>query len=697
MPALLRKWFRHRPSPARPWFRRRPEVEALEDRMLLSHTPLTPFEFQVNAGVPGQYASFPVAPVAVASDADGDFVVAWAAVDTGAEGLNVLARTFDRNGNPTSPDIVVASNVIAPQSGTGAITVDVAMDADGDFVVVYDAALGQGGQVFARLFAAGGSPVKPEPVLVTPNSFEFLFTGRPSVAMDDVGNFVVAFFDDYGGDIFVRRFDSAGTALGPPVQVDTPGTNPVSSAQPKVASDGAGNFVVTWNAFAGEGLQIVARRFAVSGAASDVIVVSQDARFSSRPDVGVGRTGGTFVIAWDTFDSATEGGVVIKARRFAAAAGNPLGNEFVVNDQPLDVTFPPSVAVDAQEDFVVAWATGLGSASSVFFRAFDVDGTLVEPGQQQVNVNSSDFGPNDVASDDCGNIVVGWSGQLPQQGQDIFARIFRVPQSECPPELRAIPPPDVPPDLLAVPLPPPPPPVVPPVVPPAVPAFDSGMIIATVNAIIVPPGAEDAAFFLPVGDELLFPPPAPPLASRGLSLEAFLDLGTGRRDAIGEIGGTVFEDKNGNGRQDRNEPSLVGQLVFIDHNDNGVPDPDEPQMETDENGQYLFGGLGLTRHKVRQDLRPLRVRQTTPQGNSAHVVDLTKDQSSVANKDFGARVIPVTGGGGKRRPDNTRPEAPSPRVKDKPPPEPRQDSEPQGSPEPQGAPEPPPPPERPPS
>ena len=58
----------------RPSVRSRPSVEALEDRLVLNHTPLAP-EFIVNTN---SVAGF-VAPPAVvtASDATGDFVVAW--------------------------------------------------------------------------------------------------------------------------------------------------------------------------------------------------------------------------------------------------------------------------------------------------------------------------------------------------------------------------------------------------------------------------------------------------------------------------------------------------------------------------------------------------------------------------------------------------------------------------------------------
>src|SRR5262245_2736305 len=54
--------------------RGRPSIEALEDRLLLSHTPLAP-EFVVNTNLVAGAVAPPA--VATASDATGDFVVVW--------------------------------------------------------------------------------------------------------------------------------------------------------------------------------------------------------------------------------------------------------------------------------------------------------------------------------------------------------------------------------------------------------------------------------------------------------------------------------------------------------------------------------------------------------------------------------------------------------------------------------------------
>ena len=71
----------------------------------------------------------------VAMDADGDFVVAWFLSNGAAPSRHLIrAQRFDRAGQPVGTAFTVNDALSAPTN----ITVPaVAMDADGDFVVVW--------------------------------------------------------------------------------------------------------------------------------------------------------------------------------------------------------------------------------------------------------------------------------------------------------------------------------------------------------------------------------------------------------------------------------------------------------------------------------------------------------------------------------------------------------------------------------
>jgi hypothetical protein len=56
----------------------------------------------------------------------------------------------------------------------------------------------------------------------------------------------------------------------------------------------------------------------------------------------------------------------------------------------------------------------------------------------------------------------------------------------------------------------------------------------------------------------------------------------------GRVQGTVYEDRNRNGRQDAGERPLSGWLVYLDANGNGRLDPGEVRTTTDALGNYQF-------------------------------------------------------------------------------------------------------------
>ncbi|MGH8631791.1 MAG: hypothetical protein ACREU7_13640, partial [Burkholderiales bacterium] len=96
---------------------------------------------------------------AVAMDADGDFVVAWVSNSQDGSGYGVFARRFNVDGTPATAEFRVNTETADDQFGPA-----VAMDADGDFVVAWASANqdGDGLGVRARRFDADGTPATGE-------------------------------------------------------------------------------------------------------------------------------------------------------------------------------------------------------------------------------------------------------------------------------------------------------------------------------------------------------------------------------------------------------------------------------------------------------------------------------------------------------------------------------------------------------
>jgi hypothetical protein len=334
-------------------------------------------EFLVNSSTTG----FQNRPV-IAADADGDFVIVWHVWQPDGEYPGTLfARRFDSSGTAQSLEFRV--NTFTPDRQRNA---RVAMDDDGDFVVVwssYDQAPAT--RVFGRRFDSTGTHQAAE-FQIDDSTFTQTF---PTVAIRPGGDFLVAwdrFSSSSAGGVFGRRFDSAGAPLGNEFLIDTSTATP---GRPAIAMHGDGDFVVVWSSSRNTFSQsIVARRFDTLGtAATDQIQVSFfTAWLDFYPDVAL-NDDGRFVIAWSRtmycqFPCHVQTGDVF-AQRFTSNAA-PLdvdsdGTVAALTDGLLVLRFlfhlnGPALANGAVSDLCARCAPSTIEAHLEALDALDVDG-----------------------------------------------------------------------------------------------------------------------------------------------------------------------------------------------------------------------------------------------------------------------------------------------------------------------------------
>ncbi len=132
---------------------------------------------------------------------------------------------------------------------------------------------------------------------------------------------------------------------------------------------------------------------------------------------------GNYVVAW-TSPNQDGNGLGVYARRYNAA-GNPLGNEFLVN-QTTDLDQSSArVDMNASGRFAVVWrGNGVGDADGVFARIYNANGT---PATDEFLVNHSTTGVQSdawVGLDTAGNVVIAWSGQGVDDTSGVYARRF---------------------------------------------------------------------------------------------------------------------------------------------------------------------------------------------------------------------------------------------------------------------------------
>ena len=131
-------------------------VEALDRRLLLDALPAPQ-----PMGEPFPLHSFTTGRrenVAVAADADGDFVAAWE-IPAGPSGSKqIVARRFDNTGAPLGPEFGVGASI---PSLSDIRNPDVAMDAAGNFVIVWESYQSSIPSVRVRCQSPGGFSRNP--------------------------------------------------------------------------------------------------------------------------------------------------------------------------------------------------------------------------------------------------------------------------------------------------------------------------------------------------------------------------------------------------------------------------------------------------------------------------------------------------------------------------------------------------------
>jgi hypothetical protein len=194
--------------------------------------------------------------------------------------------------------------------------------------------------------------------------------------------------------------------------------------------DGAGNFVVAWThglSTAPGSYDIYARRYNASGTAlADEFMVNDvtsGPQSQVAPSVAM-DTDGDFVVAWQDAGPGAANTDVF-ARTFNQAGTG--GTQFMVNQLTTSAQRAPAVGVDSGGNFVVAWESNLqdGSFYGVYARRYAAAGT---PLGDEFRVNATTFEQQRlpaVAVDDSGDFTITWASRSQDgSGYGIYAQCY---------------------------------------------------------------------------------------------------------------------------------------------------------------------------------------------------------------------------------------------------------------------------------
>jgi len=280
--------------------------------------------------------------------------------------------------------------------------------------------------------ASAAQPLAIDATSFTANTHHDRDQQRPAVARAPDGSFVVVWdsdgTDDNVDDVYARRYDAQGMARGDEFRVNVVTRN--RQYAPRIAMDGAGGFIVVWlsNSQDELGLEIYARRYDASGTAlgGEFRVDTTGRPAYSQFDVAMANDG-SFVITW--IDRSNILGLsalqqqTLDAQRYASD-GHPIGSVITVYRTDLFAVRTPSVAVDGEGNFVVAWFIGPGS---IWARRYDANGRAqglsfrVSPVNPQIVVDRPQISRNMA-----GDFAIVWetSGVSDLADTGIYARLY---------------------------------------------------------------------------------------------------------------------------------------------------------------------------------------------------------------------------------------------------------------------------------
>jgi len=355
------------------------------------------FGAPLGLGAPEPIESFANTDADVAVDNDGDALFVWNGTDGSGDTI-IQARRLSAAG------VLGPVRNISPPGERGGEQASVAVDNDGDAVIAWSGF--DAGPLFEVRTLSAGGVLGPVQTLGFPANNTLIET--PAVAVDRDGDAVIVFKGDGGTTSRIQaRTLSAGGVLGPTLNLSPPGQG---GTEGRVAMDPSGDAVFAWVRSDGTNGRIQTAALSAAGALSPVQTVSPVGQFALVPAVAVNPTGDA-MIAWVSPVPGMFGPRVRARTRSAAGALGPITNIATgfVNGEA-----QPSVALDNAGDAIFAWQDATGDNTLILARERTAAGALSPI--QRLSAAGQDGRDQDLDIAGNGRAVVTWTQVVGQAG-----------------------------------------------------------------------------------------------------------------------------------------------------------------------------------------------------------------------------------------------------------------------------------------
>ncbi|MEM9540606.1 MAG: S8 family serine peptidase [Cyanobacteria bacterium P01_E01_bin.42] len=339
-------------------------------------------EIQVNT-----YTASSQSRPALATLADGSYVVTWQSYEQDGSSWGVFAQRYDALGNPLGAEFQINTETASTQEHPS-----IAALQDGGFIVAWES-LNQdsnGKGIFAQRFDGNGDRISGEFQVNSESVGEQLY---PAIASLTNGDFVITWQSEgkdgsaYG--IFGQRYNSQGNALGNEFQINTTTAN--DQSRPAISSLQDGGFLITW---ASEGQDgdfegIYGQRYNANGVkVGGEFNLNTYSNGSQYVPTVTSLADGGFVVAWQS--EGQDGSAYGIFGQCFDSNSQPVGEEFRINTEVSQHQINPAIAPLSNGGFVVTWQSYQqdGSNYGIHGQRFDSDGNAIG---DEFQINTSTF------------------------------------------------------------------------------------------------------------------------------------------------------------------------------------------------------------------------------------------------------------------------------------------------------------------
>ena len=285
----------------------------------------------------------------VAVDGSGNATAVWAQL-VGSTRFDIWANRYEVGAGWQGPVLIETNDA------GSAINPQVAMDADGNAMVVWQHSDGSLTDIWANRYEVGSGWQGPE--LIEMNNAGN--ADNPQVAMDADGNAIVVWqhYDGMRNNIWANRYEVGSGWQGPELIE----TNDAGSADnPQVAMDANGNAMVVWQHYDGTRYNIWANRYEVgAGWQGPQLIETNNSGWARLPQVAMGANGNAIAV-WQQFDGMRNN---IWANRYIPGFG--WGTAQLIETDNAGSANSPQVTVDGSGNAVAVWEQHDGTTWNVW-------------------------------------------------------------------------------------------------------------------------------------------------------------------------------------------------------------------------------------------------------------------------------------------------------------------------------------------